>query len=1425
MSGPRSSQYRRLLGVVVATVSILGTALPWSASALESSAAPTTTGVAIDEAEDVGAEISEDRRPDVLGDGWETSDDVAWTLAGEPDGLRVLVADIADGYRWRSLAKLSMGSFDTDRWIGNACLTGDAKYLGVVFAPRGFANDDGLLERGAFAAVVNVSSGEVAHVDGGFTLAYFNPGCGSDDHVVFSSYADDQTRLVNYDADNHAQSPVVVDQRIYSAIPADGMILGTDGSAIVTVGADNNEVNRIADTTGVASNVTTTADGSLGFLVHDGEQASVMYLDRSVAGSVPQLTELASGPLLDVGLAADSSGNMHITGSPTAVGEALPASVSLEAGVSTTAEFSSTGRAAIEGAYSPSLQGGAVAAGDAGPALEIDVVIPSTDSTLTFSVATNTTDSSDPSTSESVTPRARGGFGTSRGAVFLPTENGSSPVSEGSPCAVPRNDPRLQAMQPRPAEVEWAVDQAVRQTLHPSFPLPSLSGGGRVPAQIMLGILAQESNFWQASRYAVPGVPGNPLVGNYYGYDRSSADPAAWWQIDDQHADCGYGIAQVTTGMRQGDMPIATQELIATDFKANIGRGLQILIDKWNQTRAAGLIVNSGNPMYLENWFYALWAYNTGLYEQGANGQPWGVGWLNNPINPLYPPNRHAFLDGSPADAATPQQWPYPERVLGFAANSAQFLTSVDQTALGDQFNYATAFTPGWWPASDGADGIINRATVKPPIALFCDASNNCNPTNLTTPCSRVDSKCWFHKPASWKSDCPSTCGREFLSYSLGEAKPSAATSFPANCSTNGLPSGALIIDNLPSGTASQRPGCTPLASAGSFQFTFPAGQSGSYPGKIDVHQLGSGFNGQFFFSHVRIPGTSQAFGGALAFSGKWTLGQTLSNKWAQIYVHMPNHGAWTQQANYVISTGTANVMRSVNQRNYANQWVSLGTLLFNGIPSITLANDSGNYTNTEAKFEQGGQHKTIAEMLSGVDDIAWDAVAFVPLSQKPTEFIVSLGDSYSSGEGTSVGDGSEFFRGSDHHGARISNGNGGLSEDPDRNACHRSYDAWPYLIDPPGIAGTETTRTLAQAKSPLLDFQLLACSGAETKNVTTGGIGQYGELAQLDRGFIDANTTLVTMTIGGNDVGFGPVIKTCIFSAFTPGPTVPCQDRDAPKELAASGKLGAAVDAKLGGLQTKVAGVLQQISAKAPAAKIVLLGYPTLFATGSGCVSVLDSDRSWLNSVATRLNAVLTAAASAAGPNVRYQSPQYQFQGSTLCTPNSGLTSIVFSLTKGDLPLAEWPGPGPQLGVPYSQQSVHPNDIGSSLYATVANTTLRQGKVPLSATLVGGAATTYYSTFRIHVGGPVSMNVSSFSTCGQELRLGLRLNDGAGSVGQQHTDSLSWTSPQAMQNFTWTGSSTPSSSLPAGAYAVNARLVAACAGGGTQSWSGVMYW
>jgi len=77
----------------------------------------------------------------------------------------------------------------------------------------------------------------------------------------------------------------------------------------------------------------------------------------------------------------------------------------------------------------------------------------------------------------------------------------------------------------------------------------------------------------------------------------------------------------------------------------------------------------------------------------------------------------------------------------------------------------------------------------------------------------------------------------------------------------------------------------------------------------------------------------------------------------------------------------------------------------------------------------------------------------------------------------------------------------------------------------------------LADSGDPGLDFHFLACSGAETQNLLpyytvgtpkpvnaegqTGRYGQAGTVSQLDAGYLDENTTLVTLSIGGNDMRF----------------------------------------------------------------------------------------------------------------------------------------------------------------------------------------------------------------------------------------------------------------------------------------------------------------
>lgn len=108
----------------------------------------------------------------------------------------------------------------------------------------------------------------------------------------------------------------------------------------------------------------------------------------------------------------------------------------------------------------------------------------------------------------------------------------------------------------------------------------------------------------------------------------------------------------------------------------------------------------------------------------------------------------------------------------------------------------------------------------------------------------------------------------------------------------------------------------------------------------------------------------------------------------------------------------------------------------------------------------------------------------------------VALGDSYSSGEGVPT-----YLPGTDEPAY------GSVPE----NRCHRSEKAYPFLLE----------------QDTSLDLNLsafVACSGATTYNVLHG---QNGEPGQLDA--LSDTTDVVSISIGGNDIGFAPFAANCV--------------------------------------------------------------------------------------------------------------------------------------------------------------------------------------------------------------------------------------------------------------------------------------------------------
>lgn len=137
---------------------------------------------------------------------------------------------------------------------------------------------------------------------------------------------------------------------------------------------------------------------------------------------------------------------------------------------------------------------------------------------------------------------------------------------------------------------------------------------------------------------------------------------------------------------------------------------------------------------------------------------------------------------------------------------------------------------------------------------------------------------------------------------------------------------------------------------------------------------------------------------------------------------------------------------------------------------------------------------------------------------------VAILGDSFISGEGASTSQ-EPYLSGSDE------SGDGG-------NLCHRTRQSWPIQIAK--ILGVDTSSDALV--SPFgSDYEYLsryrdealfaACSGARTYQLTDDG--QYTEIAQLKqlRKWNPSTVDAVFLSIGGNDAGFGDVIRKCIWS------------------------------------------------------------------------------------------------------------------------------------------------------------------------------------------------------------------------------------------------------------------------------------------------------
>jgi lysophospholipase L1-like esterase len=218
----------------------------------------------------------------------------------------------------------------------------------------------------------------------------------------------------------------------------------------------------------------------------------------------------------------------------------------------------------------------------------------------------------------------------------------------------------------------------------------------------------------------------------------------------------------------------------------------------------------------------------------------------------------------------------------------------------------------------------------------------------------------------------------------------------------------------------------------------------------------------------------------------------------------------------------------------------------------------------------------------------------------------VALGDSYSSGEGAF----------------------GYLPGAPGRPAqCHRSGNAYSQLLAKRLLGGVQ--------HDPARDF--MACSGDEVPDLKNRQLAALGP-----------DVAVITVGIGGNDSGWIDVIEQCMIDAAThprPGSGKGCNHiiDDVFKQ-------------KLPELRGRLRDAYSVIKARAPQAKVIVLGYPAIFEDSyrsTFCASVgslTRGARSDLRKAAGQLDGEIETIARSFG--FRFVDPRGAFADHRICGP-----------------------------------------------------------------------------------------------------------------------------------------------------------------------------
>jgi lysophospholipase L1-like esterase len=210
--------------------------------------------------------------------------------------------------------------------------------------------------------------------------------------------------------------------------------------------------------------------------------------------------------------------------------------------------------------------------------------------------------------------------------------------------------------------------------------------------------------------------------------------------------------------------------------------------------------------------------------------------------------------------------------------------------------------------------------------------------------------------------------------------------------------------------------------------------------------------------------------------------------------------------------------------------------------------------------------------------------------------------------------------------GDSFSSGEGAPPDDVEGDKCHQAAAAWPRRLDADSI------------DVATLDHR--ACSGSKTANLLEAWDSR--DLPAQIPSTPDPDITLVTVTVGGNDAGFGDILGTCVLLSC-PSPT----DGDLATKLAAL-------------TATLTAEVYPALREAYPNARVAHVGYPRLTpAPGedADCIWLSGDDQTNAAGIVDALNGAIEEAAET--EDITYVDITDVLAGHELCSSSPWLKSI----------------------------------------------------------------------------------------------------------------------------------------------------------------------